>query len=111
MNLLYLFQKNMNKTIDKKILIKFKNIIFKFANTSKYDFFLFWSRVDWTAKEKSNYDIWVTWKEKLDSITKLNIDDAFDNIPVLIDFIDFTQVEKKFKTIAMKNIIWLSKNK
>ena len=53
--------------------------------------------------------IWVIWDKKLNIITKVDIEEAFENIPALIDFIDFSQVSEEFKTEAMKKIIWLNK--
>ena len=76
---------------------------------NQYHFFLFWSRVTGDCKEKSDYDIWVIGDTKLDSMKKMNIEEEFENIPALIDLIDFSQVNEDFKSIAMKDIIWLNK--
>jgi len=102
----------MNDTIDKSIIIRIKNILFRLEDLEKYRFFLFGSRADWTAKEKSDYDIWVICRkenEKIDSLTKLELEEKFESIPALIDFVDFSEVNEKFKKIAMKNVIWLNK--
>ena len=99
----------MNKCIEKNIIIKIKTVIFKNVKTDKYKFFLYWSRANWTCRKRSDYDIWVIWDKKLDIITKVDIEEAFENIPALIDFTDFSQVSEEFKTEAMKKIIWLNK--
>jgi len=102
----------MNDTIDKSIIIRIKNILFRLEDLEKYRFFLFGSRVDWTAKEKSDYDIWVICRDetqKIDSLIKLELEEKFESIPALIDFVDFSEVNEKFKKNAMKNILWLNK--
>ncbi|MDQ7009971.1 MAG: nucleotidyltransferase domain-containing protein [Candidatus Gracilibacteria bacterium] len=101
--------KPFNKCIDRDIIIMIKTILFKLNILSEYRFFLFGSRVDGTCREKSDYDIGVIGKNKLDSEIKLDLEEEFENIPVLIDFIDFTQVDENFKKIAMKNVLWLTK--
>ena len=98
----------MNKCIDREIIIRIKTILFKLDILKEYKFFLFGSRVDGTCKEKSDYDIWVIWEKKLDPEIKLFLEEEFENIPALIDFIDFTEVDENFKKIAMKNILWLT---
>jgi len=95
--------------IEKRIILKIKNIIFKNIKNNSHYFFLFGSRVDWTAKERSDYDIWFIWKKKLDTLIKSNIDDEFEKIPALIDLVDFSTVSDGFKKVAMKDIIWLNK--
>ena len=99
----------MNKCIEKNIIIKIKTVIFNNIKTDKYKFFLYWSRADWTCRERSDYDIWVIWDKKLDIMTKVDIEEEFEDIPALIDFTDFFQVSEEFKTEAMKNVIWLNK--
>lgn len=99
----------MNKFIEKKIIIKIKRIIFKYIEDGNHNFFLFWSRVDGKMSKKADYDIWVIWKIKLDSIIKMKIEEWFENIPALIDFVDFNEVSEDFKKEAMKKIIWLNK--
>jgi predicted nucleotidyltransferase len=101
----------MNDKIDTQIIIKIKSVIFKNIKQLKYKFFLFWSRVDWTAKERSDYDIWFISENniKLNPLILSNIQDNFNNIPAIIDLIDFSNVSEEFKNKAMKNIIWLNK--
>jgi len=94
--------------LDRKIIIKIKDYIFRYNKDKPYKFFLYWSRVRWDIHSRSDYDIWVLWDKPLDMITKSNIQEWFDNIPALIDFTDFSQVSPEFKEIAMKNIIYLN---
>jgi hypothetical protein len=37
----------------------------------------------------------------------MKIEEEFENIPALIDFIDFSEVNENFAKIAKKNIFWL----
>ena len=104
----------MTKNILKDVyVIKIKRIIFKYIKELDFNFFIFGSRVDWTYTDRSDYDIWYTsptW-EQLNSIILSDIEDEFDNIPILIDLINFDRVTDDFKKIAMKNVIWLNKVK
>jgi len=99
----------MSNCIDRKILIKIKNVVFKYTDWNRYKFFLYWSRVDWDCREKSDYDVWIIWDKKLDYTTFSDIKDEFENIPALIDLVDFFTVSEDFKKQAMKNVIWLNK--
>jgi hypothetical protein len=96
---------------ERAIFIKIKSVIFKNIKDLPYKFFLFWSRVNWIAKEKSDYDIWFisdNWKN-ISPLILSDIQDWFDNIPALIDLIDFSEVSENFKKEAMKEIIWINK--
>lgn len=101
----------MKNNIESKIIIKIKSVIFKNIKDLPYKFFLFWSRVKWDAKERSDYDIWFISEtsKKIKPSTLSDIQDWFDNIPALIDLIDFSEVSEDFKKNAMQNIIWLNK--
>jgi len=94
--------------VDRKIIIKIKDSIFKHNKDNSYKFFLYWSRVRWDIRDRSDYDIWVLWEKSLDIMIKSDIEDDFENIPALIDFIDFSKVSPEFKKIAMKDIIYLN---
>jgi len=96
-------------TKEKSIILKIKRVIFENAWNIDYKFFLFGSRVNWTAKKRSDYDIWVIWEKKLDPLIRMKIEEWFENIPALIDFIDFSEVSESFSKIAKKNILWLKK--
>lgn len=98
-----------NPCIEREIIIRIKTILFKLPILPEYRFFLFGSRVEWTCREKSDYDIWVIWPQKLDAEIKLDIEEQFESVPALIDFIDFAHVDEKFKKIAMKNVLWLTR--
>jgi len=103
---------------ERAIFIKIKSVIFKNIKDLPFYFFLFGSRVNWKAKERSDYDIWFISKnwEKLSPLILSNIQDWFDNIPALIDLIDFSEVSENFKsevmigcTLECKKIVWINK--
>ncbi len=87
-----------NKNAEKKI----KEVLFKQINKQKFKVFLFWSRAKWDYKKNSDYDIWILWKEKLDYKKYLNLKIALDELPYLIDVVDFNDTSKDFKKIALK---------
>lgn len=98
----------MKTNIDKKILIKIKTSIFTHIKNNDFKFFLFGSRVEGTASEKSDYDIWFLGEKKLDPLVKENIKSDFDSIPAIIDLVDFSEVSEVFKKEALKNILPLN---
>jgi len=91
------------------ILDKIKKVLEKYLNKNEFKFFLYWSRAKWDFFFRSDYDIWIIWDKKLDYTTFSDITDEFENIPALIDLVDFSTVSEDFKKQAMKNIIWLNK--
>ena len=72
--------------------------------SNKYKIFLFWSRATWKFRPNSDYDIWILWEDRLDFKTFLNIKSDLEELPYLIDFVDFKNVDNNFKKIALKNI-------
>lgn len=96
------------KKIEPKAIIKEK--IFSILNKKEFTIFLFWSRVTWNYKKNSDYDIWILQKNK-NNILKysdyLNLKIKLDDLPYLIDLVDFNNVSEEFKTLALKKIeIW-----
>lgn len=81
-----------------------KETIFKNIDSDNFKVFLFWSRVKWNYRKNSDYDIWILWKEKLDYKKYINLKIALDELPYLIDLVDFNTVDNNFKKIALKNI-------
>ena len=93
----------MNNNSAKEII---KKTIFQNLNKpEKYSIFLFGSRVKWNYKYNSDYDIWIKkWNEKMDFIKYIRLKRKLDNLPYLIDLVDFNNVSKDFKSIANKHI-------
>lgn len=83
---------------------KIKNTLFKNIDTSKYEVFLFWSRVRWDFKNNSDYDIGIKGKEKLDFIELLKLKRKLNELPYIIDIVDFNNIDEDFRKIALKNI-------
>ena len=91
------------------ILQKITSVLEKYLDKKEFNFFLYGSRAKWDFFFRSDYDIWILGKVKIDDSTKYKIEEEFENIPALIDFTDFSNVSDDFKKIAMKDIIWLNK--
>lgn len=86
---------------------KMKEIIFNNLDKKNFKVFLFWSRAIWNYKNNSDYDIWVLWKEKIDYKKFLKTKRELDELPYLIDLVDFNRTDQDFKELALKNIkIW-----
>ena len=80
-------------------------------NYDNYMLFLFWSRARWDNKKNSDYDIWFIWNKKINFKDYLRIKSELDELPYLIDFVDFSRTDENFKKIALNNIkIWKKKN-
>lgn len=79
-------------------------IIQNLPKWEKYDIFLFWSRAKGNYHHYSDYDIWIQWEKKLKFIDFLKIKSALEELPYLIDIVDFNNVDENFKHIALKNI-------
>ena len=87
------------KTSTEDILRK---VIFKNLDKNKYNVFLFWSRAKGDYHKKSDWDIWFEWKEKLNFRKFLNLKRELNELPYLIDLVDFKLVDNDFKKIALK---------
>ena len=84
---------------------KMKEIIFDNLDKKDYKVFLFWSRAIWNYKKKSDYDIWILWKERLSFQKLMKIKNKLIELPYLIDLVDFNAVDNDFKEIALNKII------
>lgn len=71
-----------------------------------YVVFLFWSRASWTNNTDSDYDIWIIWKEKIPFLVFLKIKRELNELPLVVDFVDFSVVnDEVFRDLALKNIV------
>lgn len=93
--------------INEKILNDIKKIIFSHLDNRKYKIFLFWSRVLWNARYNSDYDIGIEWIDKVPFNTFHLIKSDLEDLPALIDVVDFEIVSKDFKEVALKKIKYL----
>jgi len=71
-----------------------------------YQIFLFGSRVEGTAKPRSDFDIGIIGQQPLPLKTFYVIEDLFDEIETLykIDWVDFNQVSSRFVDHALQHI-------
>ena len=90
----------MNKN---EIKIK-KTILQNLDNSEKYKIFLFGSRAKWNYKNNSDYDIWILWEKKIDFIKLIRLKSKLNELPYIIDIVDFQTVSDDFKEIALKKI-------
>lgn len=83
------------------------NIIFKHLNPKETSVFLFGSQVENNAPGKSDIDIGIIGKHRIDDHIFLALSDELNsNIDTLrkIDVVDFNTVGQNFKEIALKKI-------
>jgi predicted nucleotidyltransferase len=66
---------------------------------------LFGSRAIWNYKNNSDYDIWILWKKRLTYTKYLRLKRLLNELPCLVDVVDFNMVDEDFKTLALKKII------
>ena len=83
---------------------KIKRIVLNELKDLWYKVFLFWSRVWNNYRKNSDYDIWILWDKPLDIEKYLELKMKLNELHYLIDLVDFSRVDKKFKEIALKNI-------
>ncbi len=81
-----------------------KKIIFQNLDKNKFKVFLFWSRAIWNYKTNSDYDIWIKWPKRLTFQELMKIKNQLDELPYLIDLVDFNTVDEDFSKIALKKI-------
>ena len=90
-----------------KYLEEAKHIILSFAEIKEYAVFVFGSRADGTAHQRSDIDIGILGKQALPAFIKLDIEEQLEesNIPLRVDFVDFNKVDQAFKKEALKTVI------
>ncbi len=84
---------------------KMKKVIFSEIDSRKYKVFLFWSRALNTQKNNSDYDIWIMGNTRLEYQTYLKLKRKLNELPYLVDLVDFNIVDEEFKSLALKKII------
>lgn len=95
----------------KQVEAEIKKIVFKHFPPKKYQIFLFGSRATLTSRRFSDYDIGIIGKKPIPSpkISAVKEELEESKIPVVVDVIDFSQVDPEFKHIAMqKTKLWSS---
>jgi predicted nucleotidyltransferase len=84
---------------------KMKDIIFSEIDKGEYKVFLFWSRATWNYRNNSDYDIWIFGKQRLEYTKYLRLKRLLNELPCLVDVVDFCMVDDDFKNLTLKKII------
>jgi len=79
-----------------------KKVLFPLLDWEKYSVFLFGSRATWEFRYNSDYDIWILWEKPMDYLKLWKIKRELDELPYLIDIVDFNTVDDSFKDLALK---------
>ncbi|MCD6149249.1 nucleotidyltransferase domain-containing protein [bacterium] len=97
------------KELKKEIL----RIAGKYLDLNEYRLFFFGSRVSGKSFERSDIDVGIQGKQKLPLTAKMRIEEDLENLPTLykIDLVDFNDVSKDFKKVALKYIEPINKSK
>ena len=84
-------------------------ILGKYLDIAQYKIFFFGSRVRGNADERADIDIGIEGPE-IPSHIKLEIEEELENLPILykIDFVDFNNVDEKFKKVAKEYIEYIN---
>ena len=90
-----------------KYLEQAKHIVLSFDEIKEYAVFVFGSRADGTAHQRSDIDIGILGKQALPAFIKLDIEEQLEesNIPLRVDFVDFCKADPAFKKEALKTVI------
>lgn len=96
--------------MDKKTKKEIKKIIFRFLDPKKYQVFVFGSRVFRGARKFSDVDIGIIGRQKVNFSLIEEIKEAFEesDFPYNVDVVDFNNVSKDFKKLALKKTIKLN---
>lgn len=81
-----------------------KKVLFENIWNEDYKIFLFWSRANGDFKKNSDYDIGIEWKKKMNLMQFLKLKRKLDELPFIIDLVDFKTVDSDFKKIALNKI-------
>lgn len=89
----------------KQIEQEIKKIVFKYLPPGKYKIFLYGSRATNHPRQWSDYDIGVLSKQPIPTQLKIKLEDELEksDLPVIVEVVDFNQVDKEFKQIALQN--------
>lgn len=91
-----------------KLKQEIKSIFAKHLDKAQYHLFFFGSRVAGRGNEYSDIDIGIEGPQPLDPITKTELEEALENLPILykIDLVDFAapSITEDFKKVALQDI-------
>lgn len=81
---------------------RIKEVLFQNIDLNKYSIFLFWSRATQKFRYNSDYDIGILGEQAMDYKELWKIKRELDELPYLIDIVDFNTVDDSFKDLALK---------
>jgi predicted nucleotidyltransferase len=87
-----------------------KSVIFEYLNKDDFKIFLFWSRARWDFRHNSDWDIWIYWEKPIDYRLYLKICRELENLPILINVVDFNRVDDNFRDLVFKKETIISWN-
>jgi predicted nucleotidyltransferase len=84
-------------------------ILGKYLDPPQYKVFFFGSRAKGNVDERADIDIGIEGPE-IPAHIKLEIEEELENLPILykIDFVDFNNVDEKFKKVAKEYIEYIN---
>lgn len=96
--------------IDRKSLKTLKSIVFRYLNSKEYKVFIFGSRAIGFNHKFSDVDIGIVGKKKIPHEKLYDIIEELEesDIPYLVDVVDFSTADKKFKDLALKKVMYLN---
>lgn len=88
-----------------------KTTVLEKLPSQEFEVFLFGSRATGTNKQWSDFDVGVLGKNEqtIPSTARYEIETELDrlNVPFIVDLVDFSLVEDRFKKVAMQNkVLW-----
>jgi predicted nucleotidyltransferase len=75
-------------------------------NDITYRAFIFGSQANREELIRSDIDVGILADNEIPAINMVRISNAIEDLPMLykIDLVDFTQVDEKFRSVALKNV-------
>ncbi len=95
---------------DKTILNQIRSTVYRTLDPQKYKIFLFGSRANWKARKTSDYDIGIMWDDRVNFNALMRIRSDLEDIPALIDIVDFQTTDALFKKMALQSTISIEKS-
>jgi predicted nucleotidyltransferase len=74
-----------------------------------YRAFIFGSQANRQELTRSDIDLGILADKEIPAVNMVRINWAIEDLPMLykVDLVDFTQVDEKFRAVALKNVEWL----
>ena len=86
-------------------------IIQKYLDTHKIKIFVFGSQATDKSHDRSDIDVGLLGAEPVPLEVMMKIEHDLEEVPYLIDLVDFSRVSSRFKDIALRKVIpWTTQN-